>query len=100
MKLSIQERLVINALYPAKTNLVEQILVKDIVKKTELTQEDIKKYNIKFKNDSIVWTGKPIKKVNFTDTEIEFLRKRVTELDKQNLITFELVDLCLKIQDK
>jgi len=101
MKLGIKERLVFNQLYPRQSNLRDQIMVRDISKKVELTQDELKGLNVRPEGNSIRWDpgkGKP-KEVEFSDAELDFLRSRVDELDKQKQMTTDLVDTCLKIKD-
>ncbi len=100
MKLTIKDRMLISQLYPKEGNLISQILVKDISKKVKITQEDIDKYEIKSDKGSINWNLKKEKEieVDFTDKEIELLKEQVEKLDKENKITQDNLELCLKIK--
>ena len=103
LKLTVTERLVISNLFPEKTNLQNQIIVKDISESLQMTQEEME--NIEFKvnpdNSSYSWNKeKAVDKVfEISKSEIVFLQDRVNELDKKNEITAQIVDLCLKIKD-
>ena len=101
MKLTIKDRLLINELYPKESNLISQILVKDINEKVNITQNDIDKYNIKPEKNGLTWNVKKDKgiEVGFTDKEIEFLKKQVERLDAESKITQSNIDLCLKIKE-
>ena len=102
MKLSIMECLKFKELLPLKGSILTLVLSKDIKKKTSLTQSDFKKYAI----TEISGTGglkwedeRDIIPVIFTAAEIEFLKKQISESDKQKTITIEILDLCIKIRD-
>lgn len=101
MKLTIKNRMLINELYPKESNLISQILVKDINEKINITQKDIKKYEIKSNQNSLTWNTEKDKglEVDFTDKEIELLKEQVEKLDKENKITQDNLDLCLKIRE-
>jgi len=98
MNLTIKDRIVINAFYPLQTNLIEQILVRDIKTKVDFNQEELAKYKIVAKGDGMTWEGNDKFDIEFTDKELELLNKQVGELDKKNKITQDIVALCLKIQ--
>jgi len=100
MKLTIKDRILINALYPQQTNLIEQIITRDIKHKVGITQEELDKYQIVVKDGGLTWTGSDEFDVDFTDKELELLKKQINVLDKKNQITQDIVDLCLKIQGK
>lgn len=40
MKLSVKERLLLQTILPQKGNLIEQTIVRDILEKTKLTQQE------------------------------------------------------------
>ena len=100
MKLTIKDRILINALYPQQTNLIEQIITRDIKHKVGITQEELDKYQIVVKDGGLTWTGSDEFDVDYTDKELELLKKQINVLDKKNQITQDIVDLCLKIQGK
>ena len=105
MKLTVKDRLNISGLYPERSNIVNQILVKDIIKKVQIDQDEMKK--IQMKNIEVnghlqtIWNKDKAKEVNidFTEAEIGMLKNQVTELDKKNYITQDMIDLVLKIRD-
>lgn len=100
MKLTFKERLIFNALYPQKGNLSEQILVQDISKKVQFTQEEIQDANYQVKGNLATWDDTKVKEneINFTGAELNFLKTRVDELDKNKEITQDILSLCQKIK--
>lgn len=101
MKLTISDRLNLGMLYPQKSNIVDQILVKDIQDKIEITQEESKTIGLKIISKSYTWKKESDleKEFKFSKTEINFLQDRVKDLDAKKEITQQVIDLCLKIKE-
>jgi len=100
IKLSVKDRIVIRQLFPNESDLVTQLLVRDIIEKTEFTQEEIKKIGLKVNEKGYTWNPEAKEKeVDFTKAELEFLKSRVDEWDKKKRITQDILDLCIKIKD-
>ena len=101
MKLSIRDRLVFEGLFPKQSNLNDQILARDIRAKVEVTQAEVKKYNIRTRDDGggTIWDGEAPKTVEFSGAELLFLKKQIERLDRESAIHPDLVGLCLLIQD-
>jgi len=102
MKFSVKDRLLISNLFPQKASLTDQILVKDITAKIAITQKEMTAYGLKSSPDGqIRWDAdkEKAKNVDFTEAELELLKRQVEEKDKSNEITQEVVDLCIKIKN-
>ena len=103
MKLSVKDRIVFAGLYPKNYNLIEGTLLKDIKQKVEITQDEIKDFEIKTTQvDKITrfnWNTekKTDIEIVFTEMEINFLKERVKELDKEKKLNDEIIDLAQKI---
>lgn len=102
MKLTIKDRIIFNQFYPEKGNLTEQILVKDIIKKIELTQKDLEKYEIKSEGQQVSWNPKKDKPtdVEFSEAELDLLKKQVDKKDENGEITQDTLDLCVRIKNE
>lgn len=104
MKLSILERIVINLFYPKESNLIDQTFVKDISNKISFSQDEIKEINLKFNNKSGEYTWKNdinnMLDIDFTKSEITFLKKRIDELDKRSKITQSMMSIIYKIKEQ
>lgn len=99
MILTIKDRILINQLFPKEGNLVQQILVRDIVNKTQLTQEEVTESEFKVVNNGYSWNpATKAKEFEFTQAELDLLREQINKLDKEGKITQDLLDLCLSIQ--
>lgn len=101
MVLSVKERFLMGVLYPRESDLVTQILVKDIKSKAEISQKEMKMIDFKQVSTGFQWDVKKAKdkNVDFTEAEVNLLKEQVERLDKEKKITTELVDLCLKIKE-
>lgn len=100
MKLIVKERLAIAGLYPKEGNIITQTLVRDIQKKVTLTQAEIKKYNFRQLQDKFVWDEKGKgKDIEFTEAEVSMLKGEIDKLDKENKITQDILNVCLKIKN-
>jgi len=99
--LTVKERLLVPQLYPKEASLTDQTIVRDISRKTEITQEEMKKIGFKTMPQGFTWDQKKekVKQVEFTDTELNLLKNRITELDKEKKVTQQLLEVCLKIKN-
>lgn len=92
MKLSIAERLQLPILYPEKGDHITLTLKADIIKKVSMSQEEIAEVGLKTE-DGKVFSWDPAKatekEIDFSDSELELLRKKLKELDDRK----ELDDL-------
>jgi len=101
MKLLLKNRINITVLLPQSGNILEQMTCRDIVKKVEISAEERKEVDLKQVGDRIAWDVEKDKgkEVEFTATEITFLKDQVTRLDKESKVTSELLDICLIIKE-
>ena len=105
MKFTVQDRMVISALYPRQSDILNQLIVKDIESKVRLTKSELKDIDFSSAPDGrgFVWNtdkGKEMEiDVEFTKAELAFLKSRIQELDKKKAITQNILDLIIKIRD-
>ncbi len=100
IELDVMNVLSLPVLLPQKGTIIEQTIVKDITKKTNLTQEEIVKVGLKPTQTGMQWKDKEYKKiVELTVPEIRLLQKQVDEFDKKGEITQSTLNLCNKIKD-
>ena len=106
MELNFSERLQFSFLYPKEGSLLTQALVRDISEKVSLTQEELvnaefKEIRDKENKNNIIYTWKKEKtsdkNIEFTEAELSLLKDQVKKLDKENKITQQIFDVCLKI---
>lgn len=100
-KLSVKDRLTLSGLLPLEGNIINLTLCRDIRTKIELGQAEIDKINLKTEGQGLVWDVDKAKEktIEFTGAEIEFLKTRINELDKQKKIKSNMLSLCLMIRE-
>jgi len=102
LKLSIKDRLVIRNLYPEKSSLTNQIIARDIERKIELSQKEIKAVEMTtLPSGGVQWNenkdkGKDVK---FTEAEINIIREWINDADKNEQISVNMVDLAQMIKN-
>ena len=107
VKLSVSERLNLGALLPPKGNQITMQLMEDITEKIQLSQKEMDLINLKFievptpkgLTTRSTWDPKKAKDkpVEFTKTEMRFLKKRIEKLDKDEDITPNVWPLVKKL---
>lgn len=101
-RLSILERIcLMNSLLPKESNIVNQVLVEQIIKKTKIDQKEIEKTGLNF-NDKVggyFIENNIDKEIELSVKEITLLQKEIEILDKKNKITQQLLSVCLKIKE-
>jgi hypothetical protein len=89
--------------FPKKSDYQTQVMVKEISNKTRLSVEEIKELDFKYEESTNIYTWKKElekeKDIEFSYTEIEFLKNRFIELDKIGNITIKMLDICKKIKE-
>jgi len=104
IKLTVKDRLTFQQLFPKQSNLINQTLVRDIDEKVSLTQEEQKLIGLKAGEGGVVrWSNEAdrnvSKNVKFTGAEINFLKAQIDRLDKEEKISQDILNLCLKIRE-
>lgn len=101
MKLSIKERLNFGSILPKENDYVSSLLSRDILKKIDLSQEEIKKIELKNVNNQLSWKNNLDKdiEVEFTAAELNVLNEAINKLDKANKISLSNLDIIEKIKD-
>lgn len=105
MRLTVKERILMPNICPIQgADIVTQILVRDLLKKVELTQPEMKKISFR-QNEAgtgVEWKLDilPLKSITFTELELGALKNRVEKMDKEKKVSQELLSLCLKIRDE
>lgn len=101
VSLTVKDRLVMRNLFPKETNLLTQILIRDMTEKVQLNQKDLDDIDFTVVGTGYKWDEDKAKdiEVSFTDAELKILSDAVNELDKKNKVTQELLDICMKIKN-
>lgn len=99
--LFIKDRIAVRGVLPKEGDILTMTLARDIGSKVELKQADFKKFKIEvLEGGRLKWDVQK-KGVSFTFTraEIELLKSRITELDKQKKISGDLLDFCILMRE-
>lgn len=98
-KLSIATRLVLLISLPEQGSVTEMISKRNVRSKIDFSSKEVEEYKLKTIDDKISWSmDAPEVEIEFTDTEIEFLKKIVDDLDKSGKITDGILDFVEMIQ--
>lgn len=100
-KLNIATRIVLLTNLPEQGSVVEMISKRNIRHKIDFSSQEMEDYKIEQKEGRISWNPEaPNKDVEFTDSEIEFLKSLVDKLDKSGAITDNILDFVEAILSK
>ena len=98
--LTFKERIVLSRLFPQKATLDEQIIVKDLITRLGVNEEEKKEIN--FRRTPKGWEWDEDKEIvidsNFTEVELAFLNEQLVRLDTEKAVSQDMVGLCLKIR--
>lgn len=97
--LDIKDRLNMLGLLPKESDRIEQIIIKNILNKVEINQEEMKEINLKKEGNQWKWDSVKGKEIVFTEIEFDVIKKSIDKLDKDKKITQENLPLCVKIWD-
>jgi len=98
--LTFKERLVMGQLFPQKASLAEQVIVRDLVTRLGVKKEEKEDLNFRRTPNGWEWDEdkEKITEANFTKEELKFLNERLDTMDKEKVVTKDMVDICLKIR--
>jgi len=102
IKLGIRERILFRGLMPQQSGYLEQLLAHGILKKVEISKQEIKEFGIKdIPGGRIEWDEDNAKEKPFKFNEVEysFLKDQVDRLDKEKKISIDLFGVCKKIKE-
>lgn len=105
MKLTVPERLDMGELFPPKADILTQTIIRDITEKTNLSQKEMKKINLRPAGNGqagMIYDAKAVtpKAVTFSLPELELLKSRVDIMDKEKKVGRNILELCIKIRDE
>ena len=100
MKLSVKERLAVPQILPEESNLYTQMIARNVRNKAEFSPEETAEIGLQAVGGSLSWSNDKSEDVSFTEEELQLLKDQVEKLDKENKITNDLLDLCLKVKNK
>jgi len=100
MKLNISERLSLSQLcFPEHSGKIEMILIDSIIRKVEITADEITEFGISEKDGVISWkTGKEVE-FEFTPEQVDVLKQASKRTDEQKKVTRNILSLIQKIDN-
>lgn len=82
MNFTLKDRITLMISLPSKGTFNDLILRKDVLKKIELTQEELEKYNIQSVGGGVTWNpNEDIFFIEFTELEKDYIKKALKALD-------------------
>ena len=96
MELSLLERIQIQNVLPKEGDILTLRLTQDILKKVEISAQEIEKFEIVGNGQTITWNDKGTKskkEVIFTQAEIQLVKTKVAKLDSEKKLTFQMLSL-------
>ncbi len=100
LSLTIKERLDFAEILPERSDIVTQVLSRDIREKISFTQAEAKKFGMKpTPKGGLSWDKGRETNIAFTVPEITLMRAQVEKLDKERNVSTAILSLCLKIRE-
>ncbi len=97
MKLKLIDRIMLANILPTEGNIKTLVCAKDIRKKVDFTQDEVKKYEIdSAENGGIKWNLEGAATefdIEFTELETMEIVKTLKKLDKENKLSIQLMPL-------
>lgn len=96
--LNVATRLVLLMNLPEQGSVTEMISKRNIRKKIDFSSKEVEEYKIREENGKVIWSSTSASiDVEFTDSEINFLKSLVNKLDRSGLITDNILDFVVQI---
>ena len=98
---NVKDRLLLWRLYPVGASLDDQMTIRDIIRKVEISKEEREQISLKQTPSEINWDHEKatVQNIDFTEKEIKLLQAQVNRVDKEKSVTRDMVELCLKIKN-
>lgn len=102
LTMTVKDRLMINELLPRKSNLVDQLLARDILTKTSIDQQEAKEIGLVASESLVQWNQDVdlLKVVEFTEAELNFLDRNIKRLSSEESVGRDMVEVITKIQSQ
>jgi hypothetical protein len=100
LELTVKDRFMIGELLPQESNLVDQLLARDIRTKTSISQQESTEIELVAGPGTLQWNEKKDlrKVVEFTEAELNFLDRNIKRRSAEEKIGIDMVEVILKIQ--
>lgn len=99
--LNVATRLMLLMNFPEQGSVTEMISKRNVRKKIDFSSEEVEALKIENKDGRIVWSPeKELLTVEFTDSEIGFLKSIIEKLDEAGSITDNILDFVEAVQSE
>lgn len=95
-KVTLLDRLMIPSILKKEGNYTEMIINKDINQKCQLTQKEVKDFEVVQFGPQIKWNEKGTKasfQIDFTDLELKEIRDGLKKANDENKLTTDLIPI-------
>ncbi len=101
LKLNIATRLILLVNLPEQGSVVDMISKRNVRRKIDFSSEEMESAKINITEDKVTWDPSAVSiEVEFTESEISFLKDIIDKLDKAGNITDNILDFCEQILEK
>lgn len=101
LKLNIATRLILLVNLPEQGSVVDMISKRNVRRKIDFSSEEMESAKINIREDKVTWDPNAVSiEVEFTESEINFLKDIIDKLDKAGNITDNILDFCEQILEK
>jgi hypothetical protein len=101
LKLNIATRLILLVNLPEQGSVVDMISKRNVRRKIDFSSEEMESAKINITEDKVTWDPNAVPiEVEFTESEVNFLKDIIDKLDKAGNITDNILDFCEQILEK
>lgn len=101
LKLNIATRLILLVNLPEQGSVVDMISKRNVRRKIDFSSEEMESAKINITEDKVTWDPNAVSiEVEFTESEVSFLKNIIDKLDKAGNITDNILEFCEQILEK
>lgn len=101
LKLNIATRLILLVNLPEQGSVVDMISKRNVRRKIDFSSEEMESAKINITEDKVTWDPNAMSiEVEFTESEVNFLKDIIDKLDKAGNVTDNILDFCEQILEK
>lgn len=101
LKLNIATRLILLVNLPEQGSVVDMISKRNVRRKIDFSSEEMESAKINITEDKVTWDPNAVSiEVEFTESEVNFLKDIIDKLDKAGNVTDNILDFCEQILEK
>lgn len=97
MNITLLDRLIIRNILPLEGNIKSLIIIKDIVKKIELTQDEVKLFDLQAnEKGNLTWNKTGMEstfEIEFTELETNEIKFSLAKLDREKKISVDMLGI-------